>query len=80
MLRIAEPRYYNDDAAVRDEAIFEIADRGGRFLVFGREVNGRFLTLGDLGLPPELRRLCDEVPGSAFREDVSSTELRKGMP
>jgi hypothetical protein len=78
LLRIAEPRYYGDDHAKRDAAIAEIAERGCRFLVFGRELDGRFVTLGDLNLPTELRRLCDEVPESEFREDVSSTELRKG--
>ena len=30
-----------------------------------------------LELPPALRALCDEVPESVFREDVSSTELRR---
>jgi nicotinic acid mononucleotide adenylyltransferase len=78
--RVAEPRYYGVDAALRDAAIDEIARRGCRFLVFGREVDGRFLTLGDLKLPAELRRICDEVPAGDFREDVSSTDLRKGAP
>jgi nicotinamide mononucleotide (NMN) deamidase PncC len=80
MLRIAELRYYDDDAGRRAEAVAAIASRGCRFLVFGRDVDGQFLTLGDLNLPPELRRLCDEVPASAFREDISSTELRKDVP
>jgi len=80
LIRIAEPRYYGGDAASRDEAIAEIARRGCRFLVFGREINGRFTTLGDLNLPAELRSLCEEVPAEEFREDVSSTELRKETP
>lgn len=78
MLRIAEPLYYCDNSKLRDEAIAEIAQRGCRFLVFGREIDGRFATLDDLHLPAELRNLCDEVPAAEFREDVSSTELRKG--
>jgi hypothetical protein len=77
VLRIAEPRYYGGDVARRDEAIADIARQGCRFLVFGRVIDGRFKTLGDLNLPAELRSLCDEVPASEFREDVSSTELRK---
>jgi nicotinamide mononucleotide (NMN) deamidase PncC len=76
MLRIAEPRYYGGDEARRDEAIAEISRHGSRFLVFGRVIDGRFMTLGDLNLPAELLSLCDEVPASEFREDVSSTELR----
>jgi hypothetical protein len=76
MRRIAEPKYYGGEKARRDEAIAEIATRGCRFLVFGREMDGRFLTLGELNLPESLRRLCDEVPEAEFRDDVSSTELR----
>ena len=78
--RMAEPRYYGGDAARRDAAMAEIVRLGCRFLVFGREVNGKFMTLGDLNLPVELRRICDEVPPGEFREDVSSTDLRKGAP
>jgi nicotinamide mononucleotide (NMN) deamidase PncC len=75
--RIAEPRYYGGDVAKRDAAVGDIAARGCRFLAFGRIVNGRFQTLADMDLPPALRALCDEVPESEFREDVSSTELRR---
>jgi hypothetical protein len=75
--RIAEPRYYDGDVSRRDEAMASIARHGCRFLVFGREGEGRFQTLGELALPPALAELCDEVPGSEFREDVSSTELRR---
>jgi nicotinic acid mononucleotide adenylyltransferase len=78
--RVAEPRYYGGDATLRDAAIGDIARSGCRFLVFGREVNGKFMTLGDLNFPVELHRICDEVPATAFREDVSSTNLRKGAP
>ena len=76
--RIAEPRYYGDNAAQRDEAIGEIARRRCRFLVFGREVGGKFVTLSDLNLPVQLRSLCDDVAPEEFRDDVSSTALRKG--
>jgi nicotinic acid mononucleotide adenylyltransferase/nicotinamide mononucleotide (NMN) deamidase PncC len=76
--RVAEPRYYGGDATLRDAALAEIARLGCRFLVFGREViNGKFMTLGDLNLPVELHRICDEVPPVEFREDVSSTALRR---
>jgi nicotinic acid mononucleotide adenylyltransferase len=78
LLRIAEPRYYADSSRLRDKAIARISQQGCRFLVFGRQVEGQFMSLGDLNIPAELRTLCDEVPPSAFREDISSTELRKG--
>lgn len=74
--RIGEPRYYGGDFAARDTAIEDIARQGCRFLVFGREADGRFQTLGGLALPERLRALCDGAPESEFREDVSSTQLR----
>jgi hypothetical protein len=75
VLRVGDLRYYGDLAA-RDHAIAEIAALDCRFLVFGRQSSAGFQTLGDLELPRELRALCDEVPGSDFREDISSTQLR----
>lgn len=75
VVRIGDLRYY-EDAAGRDRAIAEIVASGCRFLVFGRQSASGFQTLGDLELPRELRSICDEVPGSEFREDISSTQLR----
>lgn len=75
--RIGDPRYYGDDVARRDAALAAIAAAGCRFLVFGRKVGERFETLADVALPPALAALCDGVPADAFRDDVSSTELRR---
>lgn len=75
--RIAEPRYYGNDAGARDAAIVHLVDRGCRFLVFGRAAGDDFKSLSDLRLPNTLADLCDEVPGAVFREDISSTAIRK---
>lgn len=77
VVRIADPKYYADDERRRDEAIAEIARAGCRFLVFGRQVGEQFVCLRDVQLPASLTALCDEVPASEFREDVSSTEIRR---
>jgi nicotinamide mononucleotide (NMN) deamidase PncC len=75
--RIADRRYYGNDAAACRAALDRIAARGCRFLVFGRDLGHGFVALGDLTLPDPLPSLCREVPQSQFREDVSSTEIRK---
>lgn len=75
--RIGEPRYYGGDTAARDRAIAEIAGNGCRFLVFGRQTAERFETLDALELPAALRSLCTGVAETDFREDISSTELRR---
>ena len=77
IVRIGDSKYYQGGDAERDAAIAAIAGAGCRFLVFGRCVQGLFRALSDLSTIPEpLRTLCDEVPESVFREDISSTELR----
>lgn len=78
LLRITNPRYYGNNTSARDGALQRIAERGCRFLVFGRAVDGHFQTLDDVPLPEPLRAICRGVPGEVFREDVSSTELRQG--
>ena len=75
--RIGMPEYYNHDASLRDAALAAVAAAGCRFLVFPRLYDGKFRTLAEAELPPALRALCDEVPESAFRADVSSTQLRE---
>ncbi len=77
LVRIGDPVYYRGDTTRRGAAIEAIAGQGCRFLVFGRATDGQFRNLSDFEVPPALDELCDEVPESEFREDVSSTELRR---
>jgi hypothetical protein len=79
--RIAELRYYAGNSAAaktasRDEAIAQIAGRGCRFLVFGRQCDASFESLDTIEIPPALRELCDGVGEADFRADISSTEIR----
>jgi hypothetical protein len=74
--RIANAKYYGGESACR-QAIEELAAADCWFLVFGRLLDGGFVSLGELPLPETLRKLCDGVPETAFRSDLSSTELRR---
>ncbi len=76
--RIADPRYYGDDADACRRAIDGIAARGRRFLVFGRLRETGFETLSDVRPFETLASICREIPADVFREDVSSTEIRRG--
>lgn len=80
LARIADPRYYGNDPAACRSALERIASRGCRFLVFGRSLEGRYVRLGDLDLAEPLRSICREVPAEQFREDISSTEIRRSAP
>ena len=74
--RVGQQRYYGHPAAMQ-HAIRSLADSGARFLVFGRAIDGAFRTLDDLALGEPLAALCTGVPAEKFREDISSTELRR---
>ena len=78
LLRVADPKFAGNSVDNRDREVADIAACGCRFLVFGRTTAGRFQTLDDVELPSSLRAICDGVSETAFREDVSSTELRRG--
>jgi hypothetical protein len=75
--RISMDRYYHNDPAACLRSLEYIAQRGCRFLVFGRKMGTRFVRLADLDLPDVLRNICREVPPELFREDISSTGIRK---
>jgi hypothetical protein len=76
--RIADVRYYGNDAECREGCLAQLAAHGCRFLVFGRLEGGDFVGLNDLSLPSSLRALCSAVPAERFRIDQSSTQIRAG--
>ena len=75
--RIGDAKYYGNDPARLAAAVGELAALGCGFLVFGRTVGGKFTGLDDITLPAALRAICTAVPAAEFRNDVSSTALRK---
>lgn len=77
MRRIAAVEYYGGNQAACQFALERIASRGCHFLLFGRELGTGFVRLADLKLPDVLHKICREVPPDVFREDVSSTAIRK---
>jgi nicotinamide mononucleotide (NMN) deamidase PncC len=75
--RIGMDRYYHNNPAACRTCLEYIAQRGCRFLVFGRDMGTGFMQLADLDLPEVLRAICRDVPPEIFREDVTSTGIRK---
>ena len=79
-LRLVEPRYYDGDYSTMCLALAELGAAGSRFLVAGREDGGNFKTLADVPVPAGFEFLFQGIPESAFRADVTSTELRSQNP
>lgn len=76
-VRLLDPRYYAGAAGL-DAALQALRDAGCRFIVAGRVTNGRFASLADLTIPTAYADLFVDLPETAFRADISSTELREG--
>ena len=75
--RIADIQYYDRISDLLESTINAFCESGCKFLVFGRLVEGRFITLSKLDLPEKLRSICYEIEESKFRQDISSTRVSK---
>ena len=77
--RISSPKYYGGNSGQLQNAIAEIRSLGCRFLVFGREIEGTFHELPKMEIVDAMREICDCVPESLFRHDISSSQLRENQ-
>lgn len=78
-IRLVDSKYYGSQSAMI-EALLTIARHGCSFLVGGRRSSPSdetFLTLGHVAIPLGFESLFREIPETAFREDISSTQIRK---
>lgn len=73
--RVLEERFYRATGGL-DAAMDALRAAGGRFLVAGRRSGAGFMTLDDLPLPRRHADLFEALPATAFRADVSSSEIR----
>jgi cytidylyltransferase-like protein len=75
--RLFGPKYYDGDEARMHDALEEIANSGGSFLVAVRlDAAGRVRSLNDLPVPRRYADLFTEIPEHRFRVDASSSEIR----
>jgi hypothetical protein len=75
--RILQPRFYGGGEKQMSTALVEIREQGCRFLVAGRrDRQGKFHEADELIVPDQLQDLFQSLPGSRFRRDISSSEIR----
>lgn len=75
-LRLVESRYYEDSESRMLMALDEMRRNGCRFLVAGRVDGDKFLTLSDVAIPDGFDDMFTDIPETAFRSDISSTQIR----
>ena len=75
-VRLVEPRYYGGVETKMLVALERVRQLGCRFLVAGRADDGVFRDLEDARVPQGLQDMFTSIRESAFRCDLTSTELR----
>ncbi len=78
-VRLDDTKYYDNSQRNREFAFDTIAMHGCRFVVFGRQIGGHFCDATAMALSPKLSALCDFIPETEFRSDISSSELRRNQ-
>ena len=75
--RLVAAKYYGDDELRMHDALEEIGNSGGSFLVAVRiDDAARVRTLSDIAVPRRYVELFTEIPEHRFRLDTSSSEIR----
>ena len=78
-VRLVDPRYYEGNASHMIAALQEMRQNGCRFLVAGRADGEKFITLSDVSVPDGFGDMFTAIPESAFRRDISSTQIRQAQ-
>ena len=75
-VRLFDPRYYGNSTAQMLLAFERMRRHKCNFLVAGRVSGDTFQTLADVPVPHGIASMFTAIPESAFRKDISSTQLR----
>ena len=75
LMRVFDEKFYKNFKDMRDH-IQRFNDHNINFLVFGRKVGKRFISLKEITIPEFIKDRCTGFEEGTFRDDISSTELR----
>ena len=75
LMRVFDEKFY-DSYENMMEHIQRFNDHNINFLVFGRKVQKKFISLNDLKVPEIIEDRCTGIDENVFRDDISSTVIR----
>lgn len=75
--RVLEPKFYEGETRLDDVIQYFVTSKTN-FLVFGRTVEGKFMTLDDISIPASLLPHCRQVKPSRFQCNIASSTIRAG--
>jgi nicotinic acid mononucleotide adenylyltransferase/nicotinamide mononucleotide (NMN) deamidase PncC len=75
LLRVFDEKFYSSNKDM-NEHVERFNDHNIHFLVFGRKVDDKFISLEDINISSKIRSRCTGFNEGSFRDDISSTEIR----
>jgi len=75
LMRVFDEKFY-DSHKDMIEHIQRFNDHNINFLVFGRKVSNKFISLKNIDVPEIIADRCTGIDESLFRDDISSTDIR----
>ena len=75
LMRVFDEKFYESHKDMMNH-IERFNDHNINFLVFGRKVGKKFISLDQIKVPKIITARCTGFEETSFRDDISSTELR----
>ena len=75
LMRVFDEKFYKNYKDMMNH-IQRFNDHNINFLVFGRKINKKFISLSNLKVPEIIVDRCTGIDEEMFRDDISSTEIR----
>ena len=75
LMRVFDEKFYKNYKDMMNH-IQRFNDHNINFLVFGRKINKKFISLKNLKVPEIIADRCTGIDEEMFRDDISSTEIR----
>jgi len=75
LMRVFDEKFYKNYKDMMNH-IQRFNDHNINFLVFGRKINKKFISLKNLKVPEIIAGRCTGIDEEMFRDDISSTEIR----
>ena len=75
LMRVFDEKFYKNYKDMMNH-IQRFNDHNINFLVFGRKINKKFISLNNLKVPEIIEDRCTGIDEEMFRDDISSTEIR----
>jgi hypothetical protein len=74
-MRVFDEKFYLNKKDMLNH-VERFNDHNIHFLVFGRMVQDKFISLRDIVIPETIKHRCTGFDEASFRDDISSTKLR----